>query len=236
MQKIVPSRDARTRQAQTRHERTRQASQSRREQQKIELRAAILRAADEEFSAHGYEDFSLRRVAERIGYSPTTIYLYFRNKDDLLLQTVKSGFAAFDAAIAQAASQSEEPLQQLENLGRAYLDFGISNPTLYRMMFMQPTDFHLLPRLLGIGTSDEEKHGADANSHRVIAQELLVAAVERGIAQKILRQGDAALMADALWASVHGLVSLAASPLMEPDHARKVAAPLLQTVVKGLKI
>lgn len=219
----------------TRHQRTREASQQRREQQKVELRAAILRAADDEFSRHGYEDFSLRRVAERIGYSPTTIYLYFHNKDDLLLQTVKSGFAAFDAAIEKAAKQSDEPLQQLENLGRAYIDFGIDNPTLYRMMFMQPTDFHLLPRLLGSGTPDAEKHGDDENAHRVVAQELLVAAVERGIAQRILHGGDAVLMADALWASVHGLVSLAASPLMEPDHARKIAGPLLQTVIAGLK-
>ena len=226
MQKTIP----------TRHQRTREASQNRREQQKIELRAAILRAADEEFSRHGYEDFSLRRVAERIGYSPTTIYLYFQNKDDLLLQTVKSGFAAFDVAIQNAARLSDQPLQQLENLGRAYLDFGISNPTLYRMMFMQPTDFHLLPRLLGSGTPDAEKQDADENAHRVVAQELLVEAVERGIAQGTLRAGDATLMADALWASVHGLVSLAASPLMEPDHARKVAAPLLQTVIDGLKI
>ena len=219
----------------TRLQRTREASQQRREQQKLELRAAILRAADAEFSQHGYEDFSLRRVAERIGYSPTTIYLYFRNKDDLLLQTVKSGFAAFDAAIQTAADQSDEPLRQLENLGHAYLEFGIDNPTLYRMMFMQPADFHLLPRLLGSGTPDEELENADPNAHRVIAQELLVEAVERGIAQKTLRAGDATLMADALWASVHGLVSLSASPLMEPDHARKVAAPLLQTVVAGLK-
>ena len=220
----------------TRHQRTRNASQERREQQKLELRAAILRAADEEFSAHGYEDFSLRRVAERIGYSPTTIYLYFKNKDDLLLQTVKSGFAAFDDAIQNAAQLSEEPLQQLENLGRAYLNFGINNPTLYRMMFMQPADFHLLPRLLGSGTSEEEKRNADENAHRVAAQELLVAAVKRGINQGILRDGDAVLMADALWASVHGLVSLAASPLMEPLHAHKVADPLLQTVINGLKI
>ena len=220
----------------TRHQRTREASRERRDQQKLELRAAILRAADEEFSIHGYEDFSLRRVAERIGYSPTTIYLYFQNKDDLLLQTVKSGFAAFDEAIGRAAQNSDEPLQQLENLGRAYLDFGIDNPTLYRMMFMQPTDFHLLPRLLGSGTPDEEKHNAAENAHRVAAQELLVEAVERGIAQGILCDGNAIWMADALWASVHGLVSLAASPLMEPDHARKIADPLLQTVIRGLKI
>ena len=219
----------------TRHQRTRVASRERRDQQKIELRAAILRAADAEFAAHGYEDFSLRRVAESIGYSPTTIYLYFQNKDDLLLHTVKNGFAAFDVAIQNAAQLSDDPLEKLANLGRAYLDFGIGNPTLYRMMFMQPTDFHLLPRLLGSGTPDAEKQDAAANAHRVIAQELLVDAVEQGIENGILRPGDALLMADVLWASVHGLVSLAASPLMEPARAREVASPLLQIVIKGLR-
>ena len=224
-----------TKTASTRTHRTREASRLRREQQKAELRAAILAAAQREFERHGYENFSLRRVAERIGYSPTTIYLYFQNKDDLLLETVKSGFAAFDRAMVEAAQTSDEPLQQLRALGRAYLEFGISNPTLYRLMFMQPSDFHLFPRLLGSGTPAVELEGEIEGSHRVIAQELLVGAVERGIANGVLRAGEARWLADALWASVHGLVSLAASPLMEPDHARRVADPLLQTVIEGLR-
>lgn len=219
----------------TRAGRTRALSRERREQQKVELRAAILAAAQTEFDGHGYENFSLRRVAERIGYSPTTIYLYFRNKDELLLETVKSGFAAFDLAIQNAAQTSDQPLRQLEALGRAYLEFGIDNPTLYRLMFMQPSDFHLFPRLLGSGTPAQELEGEIENAQRVIAQELLVDAVTRGIESGELRAGDARMLADALWASVHGLVSLSASPLMEPQHARRVAAPLLQTVIEGLK-
>ena len=224
-----------TRTSSTRGKRTRLASQERRAQQKVELRAAILAAAQSEFERHGYENFSLRRVAERIGYSPTTIYLHFENKDALLLETVKSGFAAFDRAIAQAAGASDAPLQQLEALGRAYIGWGIANPTLYRLMFMQPADFHLMPRLLGIGTPAAERESANTNAHRVTAQELLLGSIERGIAQGVLRAGDATQMADALWASAHGLVSLAASPLMEPDHARHVAGPLLQTMLDGLR-
>ena len=219
----------------TRSDRTRLASRERREQRKLELRAAILAAAGREFDEHGYENFSLRRVAERIGYSPTTIYLYFENKDALLLETVRSGFALFDRAIQSAARASDEPLRQLDALGRAYLEFGIANPTLYRLMFMQPSDFHLMPRLLGSGTPADELDGATENVYRVNAQELLVEAVERGIARGDLRAGEARLLADALWAGVHGLVSLAASPLMEPQHARQVAAPLLQTMIDGLK-
>lgn len=219
----------------TRAHRIRAASRKRREQGKVELRAAILAAAQSEFGEHGYENFSLRRVAERIGYSPTTIYLYFRNKDDLLLETVKSGFAAFDRAIQNAAHESDEPLRQLEALGRAYIGWGLANPSLYRLLFMQPQDFHLMPRLLGSGTPADELERGVPNSHRVVAQELLVEAVKRGIEVGALRADDPLLMADVLWASVHGLVSLAASPLMEPQHAQSIAAPLLQTVMDGLK-
>jgi AcrR family transcriptional regulator len=49
-------------------------------------------AAGALFLEQGYERFSLRKVAERIGYSPTTIYLYFRDKDDLLFTVVDEGF------------------------------------------------------------------------------------------------------------------------------------------------
>src|SRR5690606_10552707 len=69
-------------------DRTKSASAKRRERERALLRKNILQAASQEFLEHGYEDFSLRRVAERIGYTPTTIYLYFRNKDDLLHSTV----------------------------------------------------------------------------------------------------------------------------------------------------
>ncbi len=55
-----------------------------RHKNKEEFRRAILEAAREVFSSDGYGNFSLRKLARKIGYSPTTIYLYFKDKDDLL--------------------------------------------------------------------------------------------------------------------------------------------------------
>ena len=213
----------------------RDRSRERRESQKIELRRLILQAAGAEFEEYGYEGFSLRRVAERIGYSPTTIYLYFQNKDDLLLSTVKDGFAAFDSAIETAARTETAPLERLRNLGRAYVEFGLAHPAIYRLMFMQRADFYVLPHLIGTTSAPGEIEAALESQHRVMAQELLVRAVADGIAAGVFKNGDAVLMADALWASVHGLVSLAASPLMAPDHARALCADLLDILLDGLK-
>ncbi|MFX5306100.1 helix-turn-helix domain-containing protein, partial [Acinetobacter baumannii] len=68
----------------TRQIRIRQKSAERRERRRQETRRAILEAATRMFEREGYEGFSLRQVAEAIGYTPTTIYLYFKDKDDLL--------------------------------------------------------------------------------------------------------------------------------------------------------
>lgn len=220
----------------TRAARTRAASLERREGKKRELRERILGAAGEEFLEHGPENFSLRRVAERIGYSPTTIYLYFQNKEALLLSTVEDGFKNFDQTIEDAVSQAQSAPEKLQALGRAYITFGLENPALYRLMFMQPGDDFLMPRLLGSGSPPEDLEAAPQPlHHRVRAQELLVEAVREGIKAGSLRGGDPVLLADTLWASVHGLVSLALSPLMTPQHAQKIVSPLLTTLINGLK-
>lgn len=217
--------------------RPREKSRARGKLEKEELRAAILRAASEEFLQHGYEGFSLRHVAELVGYTPTTIYLYFRDKDELLLEAARGGFAAFDATIQNSASPTE-PRERLRALGLAYFEFGVQNPALYRLMFMQRADF-LLPRLIGVASTEEKPDASPSDSpnvtHRVIAQDLLVEAVRDGIEAGLFLQGDALIKADTLWAGIHGLTALALSPLMSPDHARSVAGELLDTLIRGLE-
>lgn len=219
--------------------RTRHASRNRREHQKQELREEILREASREFLEHGYESFSLRRVAERIGYTPTTIYLYFRSKDELLLETVQDGFTQFDEAIASAAKAPRTPLKRIEALGRAYIQFGLEHPALYRLMFMQRSDFYFMPRLVGRGSLEEKTQTSDIKAspvqHRAVAQELLIAAVEDAIAQKLIARRDAVQTADALWAGVHGVVALATSPLMTREQAETVGDQLLHLLIQGLK-
>lgn len=224
----------------TRAGRIKSGSQERREKQKQELREKILTAAGAEFLEHGYEEFSLRRVAERIGYSATTIYLYFENKDDLLLATVQDGFKAFDASVEAAAAANADPLRRIVALGQAYMEFGLANPAIYRLMFMQRADFYLLPRLTGTGSEPEIRQAAldgkpGDGTYHVIAQELLVGAVKEAMDAGQITPGDPLLTADALWAGAHGLVALASSPIMAPDHARKVLDRYAELVIAGLK-
>src|SRR5947209_20407008 len=124
----------------TQAERLRQAIRHRHAQEKQELRQAILTAAGELFLEQGYERFSLRKVAERIGYSPTTIYLYFRDKDDLLFTVVDEGFVRFGQQLAAAAASTVDPWERIIALSRAYVAFGLQNPEYYQLMLMQRSD------------------------------------------------------------------------------------------------
>jgi AcrR family transcriptional regulator len=239
----------------TRDKRTQSASRKRRDQDRLDLRRRILKTAGEEFLKNGYESFSLRRVAERIGYTPTTIYLHFRDKDDLLLATVQEGFADFDARMEKTAASHREPLARIEALGRAYIEFGLENPALYRLMFMQRSDFYFMPRFVEAENGEEvpapakttkarktgNKKSADATASdsgerpRTVAMALLVAAIEEGIAAGVVKKSEPIIAADVLWAGAHGLVSLAISPLMSPQHAAKVIVPLLATLINGVR-
>ena len=169
-------------------------SQERRRREKQELRQAILDAAGGLILACGYEEFSLRRVAERIGYSATTIYLHFENKDALLAAVIDEGFGRF--LLALQAVDTADPLERIADLGRAYVRFGQENCVYYQLMFMQRAD------LLKLEPCElpEDQTGTFA---------ILVDAVKRALDAGALRPGDPEALSLVLWAAMHGIVALA---------------------------
>lgn len=178
----------------TRAERLREASQQRRNQEKQEVRAAILQASSDLFLERGYANFSLRQVAERISYSPGTIYLYFRDKDDVLITIMGEGVARFTEMLISAAA-TPDPRERLAQIGRAYIAFGVGYPAYYQLMFMQRTDYLI----------------RDDNAPQPILEifALWRTVVEDAMQAGVLRHGDPVSTGDTLWALLHGSVSIA---------------------------
>ena len=183
-------------QSSTQAERLREVSRRRREREKEELRRRILDAAGALFLEHGYEGLSMRQIAERIGYSATTIYRYYEDKDDLLFAIVHEGFLRFGRQLAKAAQSGEDPRERLAALGYAYIEFGLRNPVYYRLMFMQRFDF--------LFESRAEQKAPMIDSFGVLRQ-----AVEQAMQAGFLRQGDPETTSTVIWAVVHGITSLA---------------------------
>ncbi len=168
----------------------------RREREKKELRGRILDAARELFAQQGYDAVTMRKIAERIEYSPTAIYLHFKDKDELIVELCRNDFVAFAQAFLEFASVPD-PVERLRRSAWAYLSFAAEHPQHYKLMFM---------------TRRPEGRDAegDPQDPALNAYVFLRQTVAQAIAEGRFREGvtDVDLVAQTLWAATHGVVSL----------------------------
>lgn len=101
-----------------------------------DLRTAILDEARRVITGQGVAALSTRRVAEAVGCTATSIYLYFHSKDALLHAVIDEGMQALHARLVAACESAAQPSERLTALARAYVDFGLEHPTLYEVMFL----------------------------------------------------------------------------------------------------
>ena len=91
------------------------------------MRKRILKVAMDLFARGGYENVSMRRIADKIEYSPGTIYRYFQNKDDIMLQLCYQGFEQLLSRQLELERISD-PLERLSAAGQYYVAFALENP------------------------------------------------------------------------------------------------------------
>src|SRR4030042_358073 len=94
-----------------------------------DLRQQILETAEELFVRDGYEKVTMRKIAGRIEYSPTTIYHHFTDKGELFACLLEGYQARLLAVIQEINSREEDPLAALKRGMRAYTEFGLANPS-----------------------------------------------------------------------------------------------------------
>jgi AcrR family transcriptional regulator len=196
----------------------------RRARQKRYLRQEILDAASELFVREGFENVSMRRIADKIEYSPTTIYLYFKDKAELLEQVCSETFSRLVQRLTKITDQSGEPLERLRRGLLAYIEFGLENPHHYRATFMMtiPEGF------------DEEKY-VKPDAPGMQAFDFLRRCVYDGIAAGKLKIKDPELASQTLWAGIHGVTSLLITHEKFPWVGReKVAKFMVEMLVEGL--
>ena len=108
----------------------------RRKREKTELRQEILDAARRIFREEGFDALTMRRVANAIEYSPTTIYLYFKNKADLVQAICDELFTVLGRRLQDFAGKHTDPLEYLEAGLRAYIEVGLKHPSHYYVAFV----------------------------------------------------------------------------------------------------
>lgn len=207
----------------TRGARLRQNSAERRARRKLDLRRLVLDAATDLFGREGYEGFSLRQVAEAVGYSPTAIYLHFADKDDLLHHVALEGFRSFGEDLERAFGEAEDTPGRIRAVGLAYLRFGMSHPVHYRLMFMVRGEFLERPNPPGY------KPITDAFS-------VLERTVHEGLARGELAPRPPEVYTSYLWSHVHGLVSLhLATPYFPAEGVEALFLAHMEVFARGLR-
>jgi len=201
----------------------------RREREKSETRDKILDAARELFVTEGYEGVSMRRVAEKIEYSPTAIYVYFADKNELFHELTRQDFARLQE-VMKSAEMPTDPIERLRQIGRRYVEFGVRYPHHYVFMFMTAHPEH----------EPYEEDREIMGNPEVDAYALLKWAVEEAIKAGCFREEvqDAELVSQTLWASVHGVISLdiakCKDPWVEWRPMRDRAEMMLDVTLRGL--
>src|SRR5262245_16980502 len=186
----------------------------RREREREEIRRKILDAARELFASEGYENVTMRGIAEAIEYSPTTIYNHFEDKEALVDALCEEDFARLLVAL-QGRALPADPVERIRQLGLAYARFGIENPNHYRVMFMTAAKY--------------QGHELSASGQRAFG--LLLSAVQDAVNAGRFRRGDILTMAQVLWASLHGAVALLVTYDRQQFPHGPAAADLVEQVI-----
>src|SRR5262249_4537466 len=111
-------------------------SADRKARQKENLRQEILDAARDLFVREGYESVSMRKIADRIEYAPGTLYLYFRDKSEILNSLCEETFAKLHKRMEAIHKDQGDPLEGLQRGLRTYIQFGLDNPSHYTITFI----------------------------------------------------------------------------------------------------
>lgn len=168
---------------------------ARREKEKEDLHNSILTAAREVFLEKGYDQTSIRTIAKKIDYSPTTIYLYFKDKHAIFHALHSEGFQIL-ANRMEVLLTVEDPFERLISMGRIYLRFAKENQDFYDLMFVQKAPIEFL----------ENEPWKEGESSFLGLKTTIQQCMDRGL----LNFKDAEVGAYLVWSAMHGICILTA--------------------------
>src|SRR5689334_18656280 len=170
----------------------------RKARQKQELRQQVLDAARELFVREGYENVSMRKIADKIEYSPATIYTYFQDKDEILDCLCEETFLHLHAVKLSAVHEmTGDPLQALKKAMETYVRFGLEHPDHYIVTFILKAAPYQVARR-------ETRKARAARQCFGDMRNIIRRCMEGGK----IKNADLEETSQALWAGIHGLTAL----------------------------
>lgn len=203
-----------------------------------DLRRALIDAAMELVTEEQDWAFSLREVARRAGVSHNAPYNHFPEKRDLLGAVAAVGFEQLRARMRGAIAGLRSPRAAILASARAYVNAGVENPALYRLMFgpaLAQAPGAPVGRKAIHGSRPAESRAAGAGAKAVLDEIILRGAESGAFAISSKSKTELALASLAVWSGVHGLTMLLIDGLTGPDLALDtLVTRLIRMELEGL--
>jgi AcrR family transcriptional regulator len=112
----------------------------RKQEEKLEMHKRILNGARKVFLEKGYEQTSMRNIANEINYSPGSLYFYFKDKSEIFHELHREGFQLLLNQL-KVLDKVADPFERLKANGRVFIQFAKENKDYYNLMFIvdEPT-------------------------------------------------------------------------------------------------
>lgn len=190
--------------------------------EKVDVKKIILEAAKELFLEQGINSVSMRKIANKINYSPTTLYIYYANKNDLLRHLAQDYFSEYAQGYEDILANTERSnLHNLIAFVELYINRALANPGMYKLMttlFEETNNVHL-------GVANAGK-----------GYEILKTLTARCIVNHELSEGNVDLKAQIIWINTHGLCSLLTKrPSFQWGEIDLLIKSSIAVVIKGLQ-
>jgi AcrR family transcriptional regulator len=211
-----------------------------------DVRGAILGAALRQLEEIGSPDrVTVAAIVAEAGCTPPSLYHYWPTREQLLHEASERGWARFRAGQATAVRDTtgddlQDPVERLRLRGRAYLEFALARPALFRVLFLQPpatqpSSTPVMPPTPPLSTPPAAPPtGAGIGTGQALDD--LVNDVIAAMAAGQLIGNDPLITALALWSAMHGVASLwAVTPSLPTDVALAVGNLAQDAVLRGLR-
>ena len=165
----------------------------RKEREREEMRQLILDGAQKLFLANGFEKVSIRSIADEIEYSPATIYLYFKDKNQLLFALHQRGFVKMIGEFMPLQLLTD-PFEKLVEMGRSYIRFAVENPELFDLMFIMNAPMDTL----------DKEDWVEGDQAFGLLMSVVQECMDAGTFQKHNVQSTAMM----IWSGIHGYTAL----------------------------
>ena len=186
---------------------------------------AILDAARDLFVTEGYQNVSIRKIAERIEYSPAAIYGYFESKDDIFFALAEEGFRILSECNIEAASERlADPLETLRCAVWRYYEFSKTHPEYFALMFVDRS----VPRI-----SRDYERFAFVHELKGRLTQLIQTCIDSGALPASL---DPRAAFRILSIGVYGTAVMRLADRLGPDeNSDALARDVLETTIAGLR-